>query len=858
MAISSEHQTSKQLAPFATDASIALVGMPGVGKSTLALITAKTLGYRFVDTDRLIESALGMAPFLFMKQYSIQEYRQREYTIISEMLGKSDNHCIISCGSAIHEYPPTHDLMVQFSKLHPVIHILCDEDRIVQYLRAADVETVHRLCLERHASYRECSNFEFFNLTAPRRQGDLKVDGPSRFFLFLKNTEADFIRFLKTVALRKHDENTIRLIPPEYGRFSYSITLKFPMQSLLQDANEDASHVTFADMVLGADCIEVVVDAIAIRDRKLQTGAIAKFVASIRRSAPRPIMYTVSMGSQNLDSHENRELYFELLDYGIRIGASYLNVDLTLFFYRVLEADGSVSYQKKSYISELISLLNASPLLMTNVFTLASTTEIAFCQKVIGTWYNDSSSEIRSAASWWDGPDPQEIIDGALMFCKVIRLSIKAVALEDNYAALSFSHRWTQYVQDRGSVLCVYNLGPLGRLSKILNPILSPVVASYRAQSFSLDRISEYVDTSIPTRDVSAYEAQRALHDLGILPKLSFYMFGGPLSTISLSPYLSNVAFRALGLPHVHSVYESLNPDELVQLTKREDIGGISIFSPYKEHAAKLSDTISDHARIIGSVNTIVPIRESRSLKVTGMHGENTDWIGLYNSILMHLSPVNSVSKKTTALIIGAGGSARAAIYSCIRLGIENIFLYNRTLSKAESIARYFNQQSPLSLAPVTSMPSSQTSTEKQFTSTIPSRVHEIKEVQTMISSDIIVRPRKFTVHVVSSLESVSSVSDLGFELPTVIVSAIPAHASFPLSWFSHHTGGVFLELYYGSLTSIMSSKMRSLQQRGWIHVNGLKVLPEMAASQLELWLKRAAPRSVMAESLLRYWEEHS
>lgn len=56
------------------------------------------------------------------------------------------------------------------------------------------------------------------------------------------------------------------------------------------------------------------------------------------------------------------------------------------------------------------------------------------------------------------------------------------------------------------------------------------------------------------------------------------------------------------------------------------------------------------------------------------------------------MSPANAIREGSTALVIGAGGMARAAVYALFELGIQDILLYNRTLEHANSLAKYYNE----------------------------------------------------------------------------------------------------------------------------------------------------------------------
>jgi shikimate dehydrogenase len=109
---------------------------------------------------------------------------------------------------------------------------------------------------------------------------------------------------------------------------------------------------------------------------------------------------------------------------------------------------------------------------------------------------------------------------------------------------------------------------------------------------------------------------------------------------------------------------------------------GVNVTVPHKEAALKAVDTADHHARHIGAVNTVI-MNEDGSLE-----GRNTDGIGF----LAHLREQAPAWQAAAgpAVVIGAGGAARAIVATLKDAGVPEIRLVNRTLSRAEGLALAF------------------------------------------------------------------------------------------------------------------------------------------------------------------------
>lgn len=142
----------------------------------------------------------------------------------------------------------------------------------------------------------------------------------------------------------------------------------------------------------------------------------------------------------------------------------------------------------------------------------------------------------------------------------------------------------------------------------------------------------------------------------------------------SLSPVMHNAAFQALGMQDWSYDAMAIPPD-IVQKALREPKQhgyiGLNVTIPFKEKVLTLVRP-DDKARAIGAVNTI-DFRDDS--------GTNTDVDGLIGDLQAHDVPLEG----QRALVLGAGGAARAAIYGLWQQGAE-VVVVNRTLTRAQEL----------------------------------------------------------------------------------------------------------------------------------------------------------------------------
>ena len=151
----------------------------------------------------------------------------------------------------------------------------------------------------------------------------------------------------------------------------------------------------------------------------------------------------------------------------------------------------------------------------------------------------------------------------------------------------------------------------------------------------------------------------------------------------SYSPMMLNYAFNKANLDYVYLPFDiaSVNLKDALKGIVALNINGFNVTVPHKERIVEYLDELSDSAKIVNAVNTVV--NENGKL-----HGYNTD----VNGIIETLEPYKNEIDGESVSVFGSGGAARAVIYSLINnFNVKKINIINRTVEKAESLKDYFS-----------------------------------------------------------------------------------------------------------------------------------------------------------------------
>ena len=495
------------------------------------------------------------------------------------------------------------------------------------------------------------------------------------------------------------------------------------------------------DVTVGSDAIELRVDLL---NDPISIGSIPtrEFVANqlavLRGSTDQPIIYTVRTRSQggrfpDIKNEGDWALFLPLLELALRSAVEFLDVEMSL----------------PDTILNIISTMKGHT-------------------KVIAS-HHDPQGRL----SWSDGSWGYQF-QKALQYGDIVKLVGIATTQEDNSALLEFRKAARHKAK---TPLIAINMGEQGQLSRIQNEFMTPV--SHPALPFK----------AAPGQ-MSAAEIRTALSLHGVIKRRNFFLFGKPIAQ-SRSPALHNTLFKATGLPHNYDVLETDNAAVLKETLSSSDFGGASVTIPLKLDIMPHLDAISEDAKVIGAVNTII-IDESRpSSKHPGHYltGSNTDWQGMK---LMLEKAGALEGEGQSGLVIGGGGTARAAIYTLHAMGYSPIYVLGRSASKLQDLVQDF--------------------------------------------------PKAYELRIITGKEGCQ-----GIHLPATAIGTIPADQPIDLgmgkalneilnasqSTIEGYGKKVLLEMAYKPAETPL---MKLAQEAGWKTIPGLEVLAGQGFYQFEAW----------------------
>jgi shikimate dehydrogenase len=246
----------------------------------------------------------------------------------------------------------------------------------------------------------------------------------------------------------------------------------------------------------------------------------------------------------------------------------------------------------------------------------------------------------------------------------------------------------------------------------------------------------------------------------------------------SRSPQMHNAALAAVGLADWRYLRLPLPPElfeETVRALAAAGFRGVNVTIPHKEAALAVADEASDAATAIGAANTLT--FEGGAIKA-----DNTDAPGL-------LAALGEPVAGRRALVLGAGGSGRAAAWALAGAGAE-VAIWNRTPERARAVASAVG----------------------------------VRAVGAPKPADIVV-----------------NATSVGLQDPEITFKALPIRADELIA------GSLVVDLVYrvGGTRFLEAARSRGLRV-----VDGLEVLVAQGAASFEHWTGKDAPREAMRQAV--------
>ncbi|KAL8784254.1 MAG: hypothetical protein Q9213_004076 [Squamulea squamosa] len=609
--------------------SILIIGMRGAGKTTTGNLAASLLGWQFVDLDNHMEEIEGQNIPEIIEVSGWDGFRKRELRVLKDVLREKGEKHILACGGGIVEIPEARHILIDYHRAGGLVMLI-----------QRDIEDI--------------MSFLQIDKTRPAYVDDMREVWLRRkqWYLECSNYQYYSVR-TGLVGMAQPLEGLKRFLNKITGQgqaldsiketeHSYFVSLTVPDVATAAPILEEVA--------VGSDAIELRVDLLEEPQRKglpPSVDFVASQLATLRCSSSLPIIFTVRTQSQGGKMPDDAHLEISnLLNLALRMGVEFLDLEI-------------------SCPENLLRTISQSK----------------HNTRIIASYHDPKGSLSWSNGSWVPH------YNKALLYGDIVKLVGVAKSQSDNHDLLQF-RSWALTAHPTVPIIAI-NMGIEGQLSRIQNPFLTPV--SHPALPFK----------AAPGQ-LSASEIRTALSLHGAIKPKKFCLFGKPI-TQSKSPAMHNHLFHKTGLPHNYHLHETDDASTLEPLIRSSDFGGASVTIPLKLPIMSLLDSISPAAKTIGAVNTIVVDPSKSSSEKPFLVGHNTDWSGMRlilsnagATISRPSSPSNTNTNnaesrsRKSALIVGGGGTARAAIYTLHSMGYAPIYLLGRSQSKLQTVKDSF------------------------------------------------------------------------------------------------------------------------------------------------------------------------
>ena len=363
------------------------------------------------------------------------------------------------------------------------------------------------------------------------------------------------------------------------------------------------------DLVAGNSAIELRVDLW----RDWSPEFIKEQISTFRRHCCLPIVYTVRSRSQGGRFPDNEKQLFELYELGIRLGCEYIDME---------------HHWSRAARHRLLR--------------------------------HRRHAKIIASAHFKDSNGGTEVdLENTFRLCAhegkvdVVKVVTTAYCVED---AVRLVHVAKNVRLPGDPPKIILAMGSVGQISRVFNEFLTPVTHALMPGVAAPGQLS-----------ISQIMASRKMLSIRAPLTRRMYVVGAGVGLFSMTPLLHNTAFKYLHLEHKAVAYDAKSGSDLDTISRsifqEHGFGGAVLSAPFKTRVFPHVQKVSSAARAIGAINTIAVLEDG------SLFGHNTDW----SSFFQKLQPIlakRRITRGQTALVLGSGGTARAAVYALIQCGV--------------------------------------------------------------------------------------------------------------------------------------------------------------------------------------------
>ena len=390
-------------------------------------------------------------------------------------------------------------------------------------------------------------------------------------------------------------------------------------------------------------------------------------------------------------------------------------------------------------------------------------------------------STARVIVSWHDISQTPSLAELKTVFqscveagADIVKIVPYARKMEDNLKVLSL----IDYAIARDQKIIAMCMGELGQISRIMAPVWGSYLGFAVLRGGKKSAPGQMTARTMKEFQHLLQRNRRSVQPWLLPPGASnFVLLGHPVRH-SLSPLMHNKALEAMQIEGHYSAFCVNDLAAAIEGIRGMNIRGASVTIPFKTTVMEYLDEIDEDGAALGAVNTIVNDRGR-------LAGYNTDWLGLITALEDRMN----IAGKTIA-IIGAGGTARAAVYGIKKQG-GNPIIINRTLDKARTLETLFD----CPFYPLSAI-------------------------------------GKIRAHVLINTTSVGM-------YPQIHQSPVPAPVLVNFE--------LVMDVIYNPL---MTKLLRDAETRGVKTIPGLEMFVRQGAGQLKLWTGKEAPLALMKKTV--------